>query len=319
MSAAEVVTFDHASGLIPFVESVRRYATASRAESTLRGYRSDWADFQRFCRLHWLDNLPAAPATVAAYISECADSGKLKAGSIQRRVSAIAAFHQVHGDISPTSSAEVKLTLAGVRRTLGVAQQGKSPVLTADVAAMLAHLPATLLGVRDRALLLTGFAGAFRRSELVALNVEDLEFREDGLKVTIRRSKTDQEGAGQVIGIAFGSKICPVRALQEWLTAASITTGPIFRHVDRHGRILARMSAEAVAIVVKRYAAAAGLDPAKYAGHSLRAGLVTQAAMNGVQEISIMRQTRHKSSDMLRKYIRDASLFRDNASARVGL
>jgi len=319
MATAALIPYQPSSALAGLLDSVRRYATASRVESTLRGYRSDWADFQRSCRLHWLDSLPAAPATVAAYISDCADSGKLKAGSIQRRVSAIAAFHQVHGDISPTASAEVKLTFAGVRRTLGVAQQGKSPVLTADVAAMLAHLPATLLGVRDRALLLIGFAGAFRRSELVGLNVEDIEFREDGLKVTIRRSKTDQEGAGQVIGISFGSKLCPVRALQEWLAAAAITTGPIFRQVDLHTRILARMSPEAVAIVVKRYAAAAGLDPAKYAGHSLRAGLVTQAAMNDVREISIMRQTRHKTSDMLRRYIREASLFRDNASARVGL
>jgi site-specific recombinase XerD len=319
MSAAIIPFEGTGAALAPFVESVTRYARASRAESTLGGYRSDWADFQRFCRQNWLESLPAAPATVAAYLSACADGSKLKAGSIQRRVSAISAFHQVHDCTSPTSSAEVKLTLAGIRRTLGVFQQGKAPVLTADIAAMVANLPEKLIGVRDRALLLVGFAGAFRRSELVALNVEDIEFREDGLKVTIRRSKTDQEGARQCIGIAHGSKLCPVRALQELLAAAQITTGPIFRHVDRHGRILDRMSPEAVAIVVKRYAAAAGLDPAKYAGHSLRAGLVTQAAMNGVQELAIMKQTRHKSADMLRRYVRDASLFLDNASARVGL
>lgn len=318
MSAA-VIPFEPGAALAPFVDSVARYARASRAESTLRGYRSDWADFQRWCQRHSLESLPADPATVAAYISACADRGDLKAGSIQRRVSSIAAFHTSNGFASPTVSAEVKLTIAGVRRTLGVAQTGKSPVLTADVAAMLAHVPDKLLGVRDRALLLIGFAGAFRRSELVALDVEDIEFREDGLKVTIRRSKTDQEGAGQVIGIAHGSKLCPVRALQEWLTAAGITSGPIFRRIDRHGKMFDRMNPEAVALVVKRYAAAAGLDPATVAGHSLRAGLCTQAAINGVQELAIMRQTRHKSSDMLRKYIRDASLFRDNASARVGL
>jgi integrase len=256
---------------------------------------------------------------VAAYISACADHGDLKAGSIQRRVSAIAAFHTVAGFNSPAASPEVKLTLAGIRRTLGTAQQGKAPILTADVAAMLAHLPDRLIGVRDRALLLIGFAGAFRRSELVALDTGDIEFREDGVKVTIRKSKTDQEGAGQVIGIARGSKLCPVRAIEEWTAAAGITGGAIFRHVDRHGRLLERMSPEAVALVVKRYAAVAGLDPAKYAGHSLRAGLVTQAAINGVQELAIMKQTRHKSSEMLRKYVRDASLFRENASARVGL
>jgi site-specific recombinase XerD len=319
VSPSAVVIHEPGAALVPFVESVRRYAQASRAESTLRGYRSDWKDFTNWCSRHWLDSLPAAPSTVAAYISACADRADLKAGTIQRRVSAIAAFHTVAGHNSPTTSAEVKLTLAGIRRTLGVAQEGKAPILTADVAAMIAHLPDRLIGVRDRALLLTGFAGAFRRSELVALDLRDIEFREDGLKVTIRKSKTDQEGAGQVIGIARGSKLCPIRAIEEWIAAAGITDGAIFRHVDRHGRILERMKPEAVALVVKRYAAVAGLDPAKYAGHSLRAGLVTQAAINGVQEMAIMRQTRHKSSEMLRKYVRDASLFRENASARVGL
>ena len=318
MSTA-VAVITGGSALQPYVESVARYARASRAESTLRGYRADWADFQRWCHGNGLVSLPGSPGTVAAYISVCADRGDLKAGSIQRRVSAIAAFHTSSGYTSPTASAEARLTLAGVRRTLGTRQEGKAPTLTADLGAMLAKAPNKLIGVRDRALLLIGFAGAFRRSELVALNVEDLDFREDGLKVTIRRSKTDQEGAGQVIGISHGGKLCPVRALRDWLSAAGITTGLIFPRMDRHGNMLDRMSGETVAIVVKRYAAAAGLDPSKYAGHSLRAGLVTQAAMNGVQELSIMKQTRHKSMDMLRKYIRDTSLFRDNASARVGL
>jgi integrase len=215
----------------------------------------------------------------------------------------------------------VKLTLAGIRRALGVAQAGKEPVLTADLTAMAAKIPAQRLkGIRDRAMILMGFAGAFRRSELVALNVEDVEFREDGLKVTIRKSKTDQEGAGQVVGIAHGSKLCPVRALREWLAAANIAAGPIFRTVTRHNRVEeTRLDGRVVALAVKEYAKAAGLDPSKYAGHSLRAGLVTSAYIAGVQETIIMKQTRHKSSDMLRKYFRDSSLFRDNASARVGL
>jgi site-specific recombinase XerD len=319
MTETSVVQVAPETALIPFVESVKRYARASRAESTLRGYRSDWAGFQQWCQQNWLDCLPASPSTVAAYISHCADTGKLKSGSIQRRVAAISAMHTSSGQNSPTTSAEVRLVMAGVRRTLGTAQTGKAPILTTDVAAMLTYVPNKLLGVRDRALLLVGFAGAFRRSELVALNVEDLEFRDDGLKVTIRRSKTDQEGVGQAIGIARGSKLCPVAALQAWLAAGGITQGAIFRHIDRHGRILSRMNPEAVALVVKRYAAAAGLDPVKYAGHSLRAGLVTQAAINGVQEMAIRRQTLHKSSQMVQRYVRDANLFRENASARVGL
>jgi integrase len=185
---------------------------------------------------------------------------------------------------------------------------------------MLSRAPDTLIGLRDRALLLVGFAGAFRRSELVALDVEDLEFTEDGMKVLIRRSKTDQEGAGQAVGIARGVNLCPVAALKAWLAAAGITSGPIFRPVNRHGRVQdRRLTDQVVALVVKRYAEAAGMDSRKYAGHSLRVGLVTSAAMNNVPEYVIQKQTRHKSTDMLRRYIRDVSLFRDNASSRVGL
>src|SRR5581483_6023178 len=194
------------------------------------------------------------------------------------------------------------------------------PVLTPDMAAMLAHVPAGLLGTRDRALLLVGFAGALRRSELVGLNVEDLEFTDDGVKVLIGRSKTDQDGEGQTVGIARGLKLCPVGALRSWLTAAHISSGPVFRSVNRHGKVQpSAITDQVVALVVKRYAAAAGLNARQYAGHSLRAGLVTSAAINNVPEYVIQRQTRHKSTDMLRRYIRDASLFRDNASARVGL
>jgi integrase len=201
-----------------------------------------------------------------------------------------------------------------------VRQEGKAPALTADVAAMVSRTPDNLLGLRDRALLLFGFAGAFRRSELVGLEIEDLTFTEDGVKVLIRRSKTDQDGAGQVVGIARGVNLCPVAALRAWFEASGITSGPIFRPVNRHGQIQPHaITAQVVALVVKRYAEAAGLDAGKYAGHSLRAGLVTSAAMNGVPEYVIQRQTRHKSTAMLRRYIRDASLFRDNASARVGL
>jgi site-specific recombinase XerD len=307
-----------AVSLAPFAPRVSDYVQASRAESTLRGYRCDWQSFEGWCKGAGVVSLPASAPAVASYLTICADSG-LASGSIQRRVSAIAAWHTAAGFDSPTGKAAVKLTLAGIRRKLGTFQEGKTPTLTADICAMVAKIPNTLLGVRDRALLLVGFAGAFRRSELVALNVEDVTFTEDGLKIHIRKSKTDQEGAGQFIGIAHGTALCPVRALKAWLSAATITEGAIFRRVRRYGFVKGRMGDQVVAVTVKTYAEAAGLDPAKYAGHSLRAGLVTQAAINGVPEHAIMRQTRHKSTDMLRKYIREASLFRENASARVGL
>jgi site-specific recombinase XerD len=300
------------------IERVEAYVQQSRAASTLRGYRADIRDFRSWCQEHMAVALPAEPRTVCAYLAAVADRG-LKVGSIQRRLSAIAAAHTAADLDSPTQKAAVKLCMAGIRRALGVAQEGKAALLTSDIAALLAHLPKNLLGIRDRAVLLVGFAGAFRRSELVALDIRDLDFSAEGLKVLIRRSKTDQEGEGQRIGIAHGTSLCPIKALQTWLDAAGITEGAVFRSVDRHGNVRGRLRDRAVALVVKRYCAAAGMDSRKYAGHSLRAGLVTQAAVNNVPERVIMAQTRHKSSDMLRRYIREVSMFRDNASARVGL
>jgi integrase len=241
-------------------------------------------------------------------------------GSIQRRVSAIAAAHMAANLDTPTCTTAVHLCLAGIRRALGTRQEGKAPALTSDVAAMLSHVPAGLLGLRDRALLLVGFAGALRRSELAALNVEDLTFGEDGLKVLIRKSKGDQDGAGQVVGIVRGASLCPVAALEAWLKASGIISGPIFRCVNRHGQIQARaITGQVVALVVKRYAAAAGLDMRQYAGHSLRAGLVTSAVLSHVDLPSIQRQTRHKSLDMLMRYARLVNVFEGNVSGRVGL
>lgn len=305
--------------LASFAPRVQEYARASRSTNTLRGYKSDWAHFTAWCAGIGFPSLPALPETIAAYITTVADSG-LKAGSIQRRVSSIAANHTASGFDSPTAKAAVRLTLAGIRRKIGTHQEGKSPVLTVDIAAMLATAPDNLLGKRNRAMILLGYASAIRRSELVAIDVEDLVFTADGVRLTIRKSKTDQEGAGQVIGIAHGGSLCPVRAVKAWLEASGIESGPVFRGVTRHGHIQAeRLTDQVVASVVKASSAAAGLDPKKYAGHSLRAGLVTQAAINDVPEYKIMRQTRHKSSDMVRKYIREANLFKDNVSARVGL
>jgi len=183
-------------------------------------------------------------------------------------------------------------------------------------------LPAGLKGTRDRALLLLGMAGAFRRSELVGIDVEHLEFVGESVVITLPRSKTDQEGQGREVGIPFGqdANTCPVRALRAWLTAAGIESGPVLRSVNRHGQVGAgRLTGKSVALVVKHYMAAIGKDAASYAGHSLRAGHVTAAARVGVQARDIMDQTGHKSEAMLRRYIRDGSLFRDNSAAALGL
>lgn len=294
-------------------------ARRARSESTLRSYRTDWADFTRWCTANALLSLPATSETVASYIAAQAESHK--ASTIQRRLSSISQCHQVRGYDSPTRNELVRSVLKGIRRTIGTAPNEKAPLLAGDIRDMVAALPTTLIGKRDRALLLIGFAGAFRRSELVALNVDDAEFTSDGLIIALRRSKTDQEGRGRKIGIPAlpSSDACPVRALHEWLDASRITTGPIFHSVAIGGRLQpGRLSPRAVALVIKRRLSE-DRDATKFAGHSLRAGFVTSAAMGGANLKAIMKQTGHRSLEMVLRYTRDASLFRGNAVSSTGL
>jgi integrase len=264
--------------------------------------------------------LPASPETVASYIAKCA--GRLKVGSIQRRLNAITEAHKVLGLESPTSAGMVRNTLKGIRRTIGTAPAQKTAALTADIRSMVDATDAGLIGARDRAIILLGFAGAFRRSELVALDIADLDFGRDGLTVNLRRSKTDQAAAGRKVGIPYGSnpETCPVRTIQTWIEAAAITSGPLLRSINRHGQVQPdRLAGIDVARVVKKLAQRAGLDTAKYAGHSLRAGHATAAAIAGASERSIMNQTGHRSVQMVRRYVREGSLFRENSAGKLGL
>ena len=308
------------AALAALAEEAHAYTQDLHAANTTRAYRADWADFTAWCAAHQLTPLPAPPTTVALYLTDRAKT--CKASTLARRLCAIAGAHKEAGALSPTTDSTVRLILSGIRRAKGTKQEGKVPTLTPELRTMVEALPDTLLGRRDRALLLLGFAGAFRRSELVALDVGDVEQKTEGLVVTLRRSKTDQEGEGRKIGIPYGAYplSCPVRALLTWTAAAGIAGGPLFRRFDRHGRLLPlRLSDKAVARIVQRRAAAVGLDPKKYGGHSLRAGLATAAAAAGKPERVIMQQTGHKSIPMVRKYIREGDLFRENAAAGLGL
>ncbi len=302
--------------LAPTVQRAQAYAENAHAANTHRAYRADWAHFERWCRKQGFVSCPALPGTVALYITELAGDG-YKTSTIQRRLVTIGRAHKVAGVDAPTQNEGVKAVWKGIRRELGTAQVGKAPILVADLRAMLAQLPDALIGVRDRALLLIGFAGAFRRSELVSLEVADVDFRSEGLTALLRRSKTDTEAEGRKVAIPFGRAVdlCPVTALAVWLEAAEIETGPLFRPVNRHGQLAdRRLSAKAVALVVKRAAARVGLDVKSLAGHSLRAGLATSAAMAGASERAIMKQTGHKSLKVVRRYIREGELFRENAA-----
>jgi site-specific recombinase XerD len=303
-------------------EQAQEFAAAAKAGNTVRAYAADWNDFRQWCEAHALPSLPAEPGTVALYLTDRAAT--LKTSSLARRLTTISRAHQAAGYPSPAAMqhAVVSEVWKGIKRTKGTAEVGKTPFLTADLRVVMEQLPAGLLGFRDRALLLVGFAGGFRRSELAGLTVEDLRETPEGIAIRLGRSKTDQEGQGRRVALPYGSdpQTCPVRVLRAWLEAARITAGPLFRGVDQFGFVSeTKLHPDSVGFIVKRAVGNAGLDAMEYAGHSLRAGLATQAAMNGASELAIMKQTGHRSLATVRKYIREGSLFRDNAATRLGL
>jgi integrase len=306
----------------PVAARARAYVQAAKAPSTQRAYSSDWRDFERWCHLQGLASLPAEPGSVGLYIADLARTHR--PATISRRLTSIAKAHQASRLPSPASldHAEVGETLKGIRRTHGTSQPGKRALLTADLLQVLAHLGSGLLGCRDRALLLIGFSGGLRRSELAALDLEDVAWVEEGAVLTLRRSKTDQQGRGRKVAVPRGSHpaTCPIAALKAWLGAAQITAGPLFRAVDRHGRAgVAGLHADSVGTIVKRAVSRAGFDPAAFAGHSLRAGFATQAARNGATVFDIMRQTGHRSVQTVARYVREAQIFHDSPAQRLGL
>jgi site-specific recombinase XerD len=299
----------------PELEEADCYARAEKAQATRRAYRSDFAQFRSWCEGKRVPALPAAPEAVAAFLAAEATRGA-KVATISRRLAAIRYAHKLAGHEPPTNCEAVKATLRGIRRTAGSLPARKAPATADRVLAMAAKAATDLKGLRDRAILLLGFAAAFRRSELVALDIADLEFCDGGLRVTIRKSKTDQEGLGATIAIARGSVACPVDAVRAWIKAAAIKDGPLFRPVSRTAKISShRLSARAIAELVKTYARRAELKAADFSGHSLRSGFLTSAAARGASIFKMMDVSRHKSVDTLRGYVRDAEMFRDHAGS----
>jgi integrase len=299
------------------------YAEASRASSTRRAYDSNWRSFSEWCRARGLTDLPATADSVALYIAGLAPTKSV--ATIARHLAAIRAAH-IDADEATPHNSMLRDVWSGIRRTHGRAPRRVRALVTADLRKVIAKLPATPSGVRDKAMLLIGFAGALRRSELVALELGEYaaircSFVAGGLQISIGRSKTDQDGEGQTVAIPRGrTKLCPVTALRAWLDLSGILDGPIFRGVDRHGRVACTgLSDRAYADIVKRAVTRAGFDPLQFSGHSTRAGLVTQAAADNVGLDVIMRQTRHTKTDTVMRYIRDADMFRNNAAGKVGL
>lgn len=288
-------------------EQAKHYAQAAQAENTGRAYAAQWAKFEKWCTEAGRPALPAEPETVAQYLAGLAGAGA-KFSTVGQARAAIADHHRRAGALDPVSHPVVRAVVAGIARTTGTAPKQKAPVSLDELRAMAGTCDTnTLAGLRDRALLLVGFWGAFRRSELVALDVDDCHLN-GALKITVRRSKTDQTGEGQhkTLPALTDKTLCPVHALRAYLDGAEINSGAIFRRVDRWGHLHERMTDRAVALVVKACAKAAGLDARRLAGHSLRAGFVTAAIEAGAQALDVAEITGHRNQNTLGRYVRRA-------------
>ncbi|WP_337035165.1 site-specific integrase [Paenibacillus illinoisensis] len=303
------------------LDQSRQYMAMSKSENTSVAYNSDFNHFRKWCEYHGLPFLPTTDEAYVMYLTDLAAAG-FKVSTIKRRMTSISQAHQLKEYPSP-NTIYVKTVWSGIRKMHGSAENGKKPITITLLKEMLLQVPnGKMIGYRDKSLLLMGFSGAFRRSELTNLDVEDVSVTPEGLIVRIKKSKTDQEGKGQTIGIPYGNNAstCPVRAYLSWIKQANIIKGPIFRSVNKHSQVSeSRLSTKGVALIIKKYASAIGLDDFDYSGHSLRSGFATTAAMLGKSERAIKDQTRHTSDAMLRKYIRMGSIFTENAATNIGL
>jgi len=314
--------------LFATAQKAAAFMQASKAPATRRAYDSDWRHFTAWCEHHHLASLPATPQTVALYLTDLAHpppgEKPRKAATITRRLTAINAAHKGNNLDSPATMNHrvVAATFQGIRRTLGTAQARKKPLTRERIVKVLDSLEGPIAAARDQALLLIGFAGALRRSELAAMRFEHLHWGKRGLTIKIPRSKTDQEGAGRAVEMLWGvhARTCPLLALENWLQAAGITSGPVFRRVSQYGTIGQGMHPDSIGRRVKALVGKAKLAHAQdYGGHSLRAGFVTEASANGATNDQIMKQTGHTTDAMVRRYARGDREDKLAAESKLGL
>ena len=278
----------------------------SKASNTLRAYQSDFRDFSTFCAKNGFSSMPTQPKIIALYITHLSKSSKFS--TLKRRIASISVLHKLKGHYLDTKHPIIMENLHGIKRTLGSRQKAKKPILINDLKLIIKAIDEDK--IRDKALILIGFSGGFRRSELVNIHYDDIEFVTEGVKILIKRSKTDQTGEGSVKAIPYfdNQEFCPVVALKNYVSKKFSNTneGKIFNISDK-----------SVALIIKRYAEKAGLDSSKYAGHSLRSGFATTAAEFGAEERNIMAMTGHKTTQMVRRYIQEANLFKNNALNKI--
>tara|TARA_X000000950_G_C13899276_1_gene654268 strand:+ start:37 stop:993 length:957 start_codon:yes stop_codon:yes gene_type:complete len=296
---------------------------SSKANNTIRAYKSDFNDFSLFCVKNGFNSLPSEPKIVSLYLTHLS-SKSVKISTLKRRLVSIGVIHKLKGHYLDTKHPSIIENLMGIKRRKGSIQKGKKPLLINALRKLIDVIDQQksedIKKLRDRSIILVGFSGGFRRNEIVSLDYDDLDFVSEGLKIRLKRSKTDQFGEGTVKGLPYFDNIqyCPVVSIKNWLEISKIKSGPLFRRFKKGSNLSEnRLTDQTVALLIKEYLQLAGINSKNYSGHSLRSGFATTAAEAGVEERSIMAMTGHKSSEMVRRYIKEANLFKNNALNKI--
>ena len=296
---------------------------SSKANNTVRAYKSDFNDFGIFCVKNGFKSLPSEPKIVSLYLTHLSTKD-IKMSTLKRRLVSIGVIHKLKGHYLDTKHPSIIENIMGIKRRKGSIQKGKKPILINHLKQIINVIDeqkdVIIKKQRDRSIILIGFSGGFRRNEIVSLDYDDLEFVPEGLKINLKRSKTDQFGEGVIKGLPFfdNSKYCPVKSIQKLIELSKINSGPLFRRFTKSSNLLKdRLTDQTVALLIKKYLQLAGIDNKNYSGHSLRSGFATTAAEAGVEERSIMAMTGHKSTEMVRRYIKEANLFKNNALNKI--
>ena len=298
---------------------------SSKAQNTVRAYKSDFNDFTLFCIRNGFKFLPTEPKIVSLYLTHLSTK-EAKMSTLKRRLVSIGVIHKLKGHYLDTKHPSIIENLMGIKRRKGSFQKGKKPLLINNLKLIINAIDQQkkedIKKIRDRSIILIGFSGGFRRKEIVSLDFDDLEFVEEGLKINLRRSKTDQFGEGSLKGLPYfdNPEYCPVNSIQKWIEISKINSGSLFRRFTKGSRLSEnRLTDQSVALIIKEYLELAGIDSKNYSGHSLRSGFATSAAESGAEERSIMAMTGHKSTEMVRRYIKESNLFKNNALNKIKL
>ena len=296
---------------------------SSKAKNTIRAYKSDFKDFSLFCVQNGFKSLPSEPKVISLYLTHLSTNSS-KMSTLKRRLVSIGVIHKVKGHYLDTKHPTIIENLMGIKRRKGSIQKGKKPILINDLKLIIKAIDDELIEeikkLRDKSIVLIGFSGGFRRSEIVSLDIEDLDFVSEGLKITIRKSKTDQFGEGSLKALPYfnNKEYCPVINLKKWIKISKIENGALFRRFNKGSKLSEkRLTDQSVALLIKEYLKLAGIDNKNYSGHSLRSGFATASAESGADERSIMTMTGHKSTEMVRRYIKEANLFKNNALNKI--